>query len=333
VIENPHDGRTVLLCRLHHCLGDGFALMYVMLGLTDEHPDVPPERELEVAESDPGGWRAALARARDAGRTLLDAARDDPGAVVRRGGDVMVDLARLALLSSQPKDTCLRGPLGRDKRAAWSAPVELEDVKTIGKALGGTVNDVLLAAVAGAMRRYLLDHGEMGFDMRTAVPVNLRRTEAELRRLGNHLGLVFLELPLHEPDARRRFAITKERMDRIKRSPEAFVLWGLMQVVGLSPRWVEELVVALLGSKTTTVVTNVPGPRQPRYLVGQRIDTIMFWVPQTGRVGFGLSIFSYAGRIRLGLAADEHLIPDPERVLDGFGAALEELAAVAGLRD
>ena len=143
--------------------------------------------------------------------------------------------------------------------------------------------------------------------------------------LGNYFGLVFLELPLGVEDPRARFAELKRRMDRLKRSPEAGVLLKIMQLVGAAPRWLEDVVVRVLGAKTTAVLTNVPGPRAPRYLAGRQIRTLMFWVPQTGRVSLGISIFSYAGEVRLGLAADALSLPDPERVLEAFPAELEAL--------
>ncbi|MBZ0117853.1 MAG: WSD1 family O-acyltransferase, partial [Sandaracinaceae bacterium] len=211
-----------------------------------------------------------------------------------------------------------------DKRAAWSAPVALDDVKRIGRALGGTVNDVLLSAVSGALRGTLLDAGEEPFDVRVAVPVSLREP-SEMEELGNRFGLVFLDLPVTIAGPQGRFRELKRRMDALKGSPEAILLFRLMQIAGGGPRWVEELLVWILGAKTTAVMTNVPGPREPRYLAGGRIRTIMFWVPQAGRVGVGVSIFSYAGEVRLGLNADARALPDPERVLERFALEIEAL--------
>jgi diacylglycerol O-acyltransferase len=328
VIHNPRDERTVLLARIHHCIADGFALLYVLLGLTDPAPDTPVERPIEPAKNPVGvGLRRSASQLLAAGKSALDALKAIPAReLLKRAGEVSGDLLHLATLSSQPK-TRLRGALGPAKRAAWSAPVPVDEVKAIGRAYGGaTINDVLMAAVAGALRTYLVTHGEsLGRDLRTVIPVNLREGD-ELKALGNHFGLVFLELPVGEADGRERLRLVKARMDRLKRSPEAFVLWRLMQLTGVSPKWVEDLVVRLLGAKTTGVLTNVPGPREPRYLAGERIRTIMFWVPQTGRVGLGVSIFSYAGEVRLGLSVDAGLIPDPETVLDAFPRELVRLA-------
>lgn len=308
VLENPNDGRTVIVSRLHHCIADGFALMYVLLSFTDATPDAPT------------GGAAVTADAADIPSVVNAHAARDVAAI---GGDV----ARLAALANQPKSV-LRGELGQRKRAAWSAPIALDEVKAIARRLGGTVNDVLMAATAASFARYLRERGEdvSHFDLRMAVPVNLRKPET-MKELGNYFGLVFLELPLGIDDPRARFEELKRRMDRLKRSPEALVLLTLMRVAGGGPRWLEDAIVTLLGVKTTGVLTNVPGPREPRYLAGRRIETIMFWVPASGHVGLGVSIFSYAGKVRLGLASDALRVPDPERVLEAFPRELEALAS------
>ncbi len=317
LLENPDDGRSVLVSRLHHCLADGFALMHVLLGFTDDAPDAHGDAVAEDGKPPTAAANAAPARARSgAGLSAVKA--------------VGADLLRLATLRNQP-DSILRCALGLRKRAAWSAPVPLSRVKLIGRRLGGTVNDVLMAAAAGAIGRYLDARGEdpSKFDLRTAVPVNLR-APGPIEELGNHFGLVFLELPVGVVDARARFIELKRRMDRLKHSAEPAVLLAMMKLTGAGPRWLEEIVVRVLGAKTTAVLTNVPGPRTPRYMAGRRIRTIMFWVPQSGRVGLGISISSYAGEVRLGIAADARLVPDPERILEAFPAELEALGHAAG---
>ena len=331
VLHNPVDGRCVLVARVHHCIGDGFALLNVLLGLTDPAPHSPVDRPLSKITSPTGGLTKSLAQAVASGREALRKLEQIPRReLLERAGEVSGDLLHLVTLSTQPK-TRLRGQLGPEKRAAWSKPVALEEVKALGHAYGATVNDVLMAAAAGAFRRYLLAHGEdiEGFELRMAIPVNLR-TAAEMGSLGNHFGLVFLELPVGEVDARERLRLVKERMDRLKRSPEALVLWRVMQLTGIAPRWVEGLVIELLGAKCTGVMTNVPGPREARYLAGERLRTIMFWVPQTGRVGVGVSVFSYDGEVRLGVSGDALRLPDPLAVIEAFPRELEHLATLVG---
>ena len=117
----------------------------------------------------------------------------------------------------------------------------------------------------------------------------------------------------------------KERMEEIKNSPEAMVTLGALYAAGIVPQEIQDLVVNFLGAKTTAVMTNVPGPRQTLYMAGAALRHIVFWVPQSGRVGLGISIMSYDGEVTLGVASDAALVPDPERLIDGFHEEFEAL--------
>jgi diacylglycerol O-acyltransferase / wax synthase len=249
----------------------------------------------------------------------------DPGRVAEGA----YRLGRLVLLPPDPP-TPFKGPLGRRKRAAWSKPVPLEDFKAIGKAYGATVNDVLVAAATGALRRYLESHGESskGLSIRASVPVNLRPVQ-DAHRLGNSFGLVFLTLPVGIVDPVGRLRAIKKEMDELKRSPEALVAFGVLNVMGLAPVEVERLGLRFFGSKATAVLTNVPGPREALYLAGRKLDRVMFWVPQSGRLGLGISILSYAGGVMLGVATDEGLVADPEKIVDAFEKEFRSLKAAA----
>ena len=221
------------------------------------------------------------------------------------------------------------------KRAAWSAPFPLDDVKLIKNALGGTINDVLVTAVAGGLRRYLVAAGDDvgnanngGLEIRAALPVNLR-DDADNGKLGNKFGLVFLTLPIYIEEPLMRLAEVRRRMLELKRSAEAPVTLGILGAMGLGTDAFREFVVRTLEPKATVVLTNVPGPPIPLYLAGQRIQELMFWVPQAGRLGVGISILSYAGNIHLGIATDAGLVPDPERVLAGVHEELARLKVLA----
>ena len=241
------------------------------------------------------------------------------------GASSAVALSRLLLMSPDPQ-TLFKGELGVSKRAAWSAPIALDDIKAIGRAVGGTVNDVLLAAVTGALRRYLLGRGAQvdGLDVRAAVPVNLRAPN-EPPTLGNRFGLVFLSLPIGADDPLDRLYDLKQRMEAIKGSPEALVTFGVLHAMGLMTSQLQDVGMALFGSKATAVMTNVPGPRETIYLAGAPVRELMFWVPQSGRLGLGVSIISYAGQVRLGVATDVRLIPDPDTIIGAFHDEFELL--------
>ncbi|HSB35479.1 MAG TPA: wax ester/triacylglycerol synthase family O-acyltransferase, partial [Thermoanaerobaculia bacterium] len=334
-------GGCALLCRLHHSIGDGIALIRVLLSMADGTGDAgeaadPPE---------PHGWERLgpllrpaarmISRTIEVGETLMHEGAETLAHPERllelasRGATGVDTLANLLLMEPDPESP-FKGSLGVAERAAWSAPIPLEEVKAAGRALGATVNDVLLTAVTGALRRYLDSRGapSAGLDFRAVVPVNLRRKEEE-NDLGNRFGLVFLSLPVGIENPVERLFELKERMDEIKRSPEAVVAFGLLGAIGSAPAEVEHLVVDLFGRRGTAVMTNVAGPREPISLAGVPVKEVMFWVPQSGRLGLGVSILSYAGGVSLGVATDVGLVPDPDAILEGFGDEFSALAALA----
>jgi diacylglycerol O-acyltransferase / wax synthase len=330
VIDGYRPG-SVILVRIHHCVADGIALVRVMLSLTDTIPNapLPRARKAESNEVGPLDWLPeAIGRGVAAGQTLVTNP-EKLGDLARLGAHGAYRLGRLILLPPDPH-TIFKGPLGRRKRAAWSEPVRLDDFKLIGKAFGATVNDVLVAAATGALRRYLEQRGQPtdGLRIRASVPVNLRPAE-QAHKLGNAFGLVFLSLPVGIVNPVQRLRAIQHEMDGLKRSPEALVAFGVLNVLGMTPVEVEHLGVRFFGAKATAVLTNVPGPGEPLYLAGRKVGRIMFWVPQSGRMGLGISILSYAGGVMLGVATDEGLVPDPESIVDAFQLEFEALRSQA----
>jgi len=193
------------------------------------------------------------------------------------------------------------------------------------------VNDVLLTALTGALRRYLESKDGLVEEVRAVVPYNLRATGAPLpRTLGNRFGLVFLGLPVGAAERDDRLAGIKTRMDEIKDSPEGAIGFGLLTTIGSTPSQVEKAVIDLFSSKATMVVTNVPGPTSQVYLAGAPVAGVIPWVPTSGDIGIGISIFSYAGQVFVGLAADAGLLPDPELVVAAFEEEVATLLATAG---
>ena len=333
-VVDGYETGSVVLARIHHCLADGIALVRVILSLTDTTADAgPPRRRTErAASSSPLEWLpAAITRGLSAGQDLV-ANPDRVAGLARLGAAGAYRLGRLILLPPDPP-TAFKGELGRRKRAAWSQPLPLDDFKAIGKAFGATVNDVLVGAATGALRRYLEGRGDptAGLAIRASVPVNLRPIE-DAHHLGNSFGLVFLTLPIGIEDPVRRLRAIKKEMDGLKRSPEALVAYGVLSLMGVAPVEVEQVGLRFFGSKATTVLTNVPGPREPLYLAGRKLEKVMFWVPQSGRLGLGISILSYAGKVLMGVASDEGLVPDPERIVAGFAKEMESMKMAARRR-
>lgn len=344
-------GGAALVARLHHVIGDGIALMLVLLSLTDLDPAGHPageaiaEAEAEAAlgnpfaalfaqaEADFEAVREATERVMPEGMKLLlhpAQALRSAGKLLRVAGSAGA-LGKLTFRRRDPR-TVFKGPLAVAKRVAWSRPLALAEVRAIASALGGRTNDVLHAAAAGGLRRYLLRHGEPPERLvfRAAVPVNLRPLP-EMARLGNRFGLVFLGLPVGIADPRRRLVELARRVGALKRSAEPLVTYAVLGALGRVPRFAQRLVVRLLATKTTAVLTSVPGPQQALYLAGRRIRDLFFWVPQAGRVGLGLSICSYDGQVRVGVATDAGLVPDPETVVAAIEEELAALAAAAGI--
>lgn len=341
-IEHYGDG-SALLMRLHHSIADGIALMHVMLSSTDSDPDAPYPTPPESQERHTPGWlestlRSALGmvvNARKVTDTLIHEGLEtltNPNHALElasQGASAAAALGKILLLGPDPR-TIFKGRLGVSKRAAWSQPIPLANVKLIGKALGGTVNDVLLTAMTGALRRYMEYRSDPTEDIniRAMVPVNLRPLE-EAYKLGNYFGLIYLSLPIYLVDPKERLHELKRRMDEIKNSPEAVVAFQILNTLGLLPTQVADQMVNLFGLKSSAVMTNVPGPRQAIYFAGQRVGTTMFWVPQSGRMGLGVSIFSYNDSVVLGIATDTGLVPDPEKINELFEQEFVDLFALA----
>jgi hypothetical protein len=167
-----------------------------------------------------------------------------------------------------------------------------------------------------------------GLNFRAVVPVNLRQPGTE-HELGNKFGLVFLSLPVGIAHPVERLRELKRCMDGLKGSLEAPVSFGILNAIGMSPETIQDIVVNIFGTKGTAVMTNVMGPREQIYLAGAPLESFMFWVPQSGRLGMGVSILSYAGQVWLGLITDEGLVPDPETIVAEFQTEFDELLRMA----
>lgn len=348
-IVERYDGGSALITRIHHCYADGIALIQVLLSLTDVKPT--PEKHVELAKTWLSEDRGSvLERLLQPAREGFNSALHLGEKVIEKGKELIADpelvqklavegseIAReLGIALSLPDDpiTRFKGALGVSKRCAWAEPMPLEEVKIIGRALGATVNDVLLACAAGALRSYLLERGEDpdGLTIRATVPVNLRPLE-HAKKLGNHFGLVFLNLPIGESNPLRRLERVAENMRELKRSRQAIVAFGLLAALGMAPSALQKTALEMFSRKASAVATNVPGPQMPLYFAGCKIKEQMFWVPQTGSIGMGISILSYDGAVHFGLITDAKLVPDPEFIINRFAAEFEKLLLIALMED
>ncbi len=345
LVDN-YDGGSALVMRIHHCYADGIALVQVMLSMTEKSARaslaLPAGRIEPPADAEADFWAqilkpvtGALEGASRVGRSLLDQGREiatNPAlaqealeVATRKGMDFAGELARIALMGAD-SPTRFKGRLGVRKRVAWADPLPLEEVKVMGKALGCSINDVLLAMATGALREYLQSRGDPvdGLGIRAIVPVNLR-PPGHGQELGNQFGLVFLDLPIGIEDPLGRLRAIRHHMHELKGSYQPVIALGLLHVVGHGPKILQDQVTTLLAQNASAVMTNVPGPQHPVYFAGRRIVEFDFWVPQSGGIGLGVSILSYDGRIQFGLISDAGLVPDPERIVARFADEFDKL--------
>lgn len=348
LIDNV-EGRQAMVVRIHHSIGDGIALIKVLLGMTSADPEVEPgltpEAQAAGAEDPVHGWDAVLRPFTDVTVKAIDATGgvasrvlhaygamlDDPDMVGEAAGEyarvaaqLSKDIAGIALMEPDTS-TSLKGRPSGSKVVAWTDPIDLEEIKAVGYALGCSVNDVLLACVAGALREYLVERGEGvdGAELRAMVPVNLRSPGDA--SLGNKFGLVPVLLPVGMENPIARVFEVRDRMAELKHGYTAILAMGLLGVIGMAPRSVQRQVAEVLAAKATAVMTNVPGPSQPLYLAGTRIERMMFWVPQSGSIGMGVSILSYNGGVQFGVVTDKKVCRDPQFIIDRFRPEFEKL--------
>ncbi len=245
-------------------------------------------------------------------------------------GQLTIDALKLAAMEDD-SHTRLKGKPSGIKHVAWSEPLPLFEVKTISKAYGCSINDVLLASVAGAIRAYLVHKGDRvaaDCEVRAMVPVNLRKP-AQQGKLGNAFGLVPLVLPVGIEDPVARLYAVHERMSELKESTTALVAMTLLSVLGAAPKQVQTEVQNYFSRRATAVMSNVPGPQSPLFLEGSRLDQCMFWVPQSGDIGIGVSILSYDGGVQFGLVSDDAMVKDPGEIIARFAPEFEKLVLLA----
>lgn len=234
------------------------------------------------------------------------------------------------LLLSRTPPTRLTGQASPGKAVVWCDPVPLDRVKDLARSTGATVNDVLAAALAGALHDYQAQHHAVPKDVTTMIPVNLRPLDKPLpRRLGNRFALVLLRLPSGTPEAGERLQEVKRRMSAIKRSPEPVLTFALLHVIGLLGESVGRGLVRFFAAKAVGVTTNVPGPPEHRFLAGTRISGLLGWVPGSGEQAVGTCIFTYAGSVHVGFKTDAAVVPDPQRLLACFEAELATMLTPA----
>ena len=341
LIEN-YDGSCAMVSRIHHCIADGIALVRVTLSLTDAiaPPRSRSHADDDVAQVESNPWVpylqpitrntvAAIDATGDLLAKSLDAvAHPDRLADYAQVGSQVVRDTLAILLMSDDTPTRLKGTPGGRKAIAWNDPLPLDEVKAVCRGIGASVNDVLLSCVAGALRRYLLGRGDevaADCEFRAMVPVNLRPPSEPIDQLGNRFGLVPLCLPVGIANPVARVREVRRRMDDLKTGYQPVVAYFLLGAAGVLPHAVQTQLLEYLGNKGSAVMTNVPGPAETINMAGVPLKKVMVWVPQSGDIGIGVSILSYAGGVQFGVISDTALCPDPQAIIDGFAPEFERL--------
>ncbi|WP_447006964.1 WS/DGAT/MGAT family O-acyltransferase [Saccharothrix isguenensis] len=340
LVDGLEGGRWAILCKVHHCLIDGIAGSDLMQVLLDWRADTPQPEPVE--------WRPAPTPS--TADLVLDGVRGAVSAPVKQlakfpavarrlrsrsevlalGRTVLDSLPTTArrLTAATPKS--LNGPVGPHRRWVW-AKANVAEIKAVRVVTGGTVNDVVLAAVTRGFRDLLAKRDELaeGQVVRSMVPVSTR-SSAERGVLNNRFSAVLVNLPVSEADPLARLASIREQMDGLKRSGQAA---GADVLVGLSNFAAPSLLA--LGSRMAkhfpqqlvqTLTTNIPGPRVPLFMVGRRLTETYPYVPISGNMRISVGIFSYLDQITFGISADLDSVPDVQVLSDGIRAGFDELA-------
>src|SRR5271157_4687942 len=331
-IVEEYEGGAAMVSRTHHAMGDGVALVNVTMSLVDGAKHKPPP----APPDDDEGWlqnlMAPVVAAINAGtqassstlRTAVNLARHPLRAAgyLRDGAGMAGELGYLLFMNSDSQTRFKGKPMG-SKRVAWSEPLKLPEVKAVSRALGCSINDMLLSCVAGSLRRYLAEAGDKteGVECRALVPIDLRQPGDT--ELGNRFGILAVLLPVGIEHPLERLMTVRQRMLALKTSYEPATTLGLFAALGYLPKAVQDQLFNLLLSRATAVMTNVPGPSEYLSIAGSVLKQSLFWVPQTGDLGMGVSILTYAGKVQFGLITDAALTPDPEAIVSRFTEEFE----------
>ncbi|HEX6229214.1 MAG TPA: wax ester/triacylglycerol synthase family O-acyltransferase [Solirubrobacterales bacterium] len=336
LIDGLEGGRWALATKVHHCLVDGISGVSVATVLLDSEADPPPgsrglaEAFPMPAAEDEGRGRGRLSRLGDAVGAGVDTALHPSklASVLSRSRAIAELLVRDELISAP--HTSLNEPIGGTRRLA-AVDVSLDELKQIKRELGGTVNDVILAACAGGLRR-LLDHRGESMSvstMRVMVPVSLRQA-SEALALGNRVSSLFVELPVAEPDPLLRYRKTAASATDLKKADQAAGAETLIDLAGAAPPLIHSVVARLAFTPRlfNITITNVPGPQMTLYAMGAPMRRVIPLVPIFSGHAVGVAVVSYDGGVTFGINADRATVPDLEVLERGIEESLAELMQV-----
>ncbi len=340
VIEGLPEGRWALLSKVHHCMVDGVSgnELYRLMFDATPHPAGAvadtwmPEPDPDPATLVAGAVRDLAGATVEQARFFLGALRS-PAALAQRVGETVRGLAAVAGSLTPVYPSSLLGPIGSARRYAVIR-TPLAELKDIAKRFGVTMNDVMLAVLAGAIRSVLIARGERpsADALRTLVPVNVR-TASQQGRLDNRVSLLLPKLPVDRADPAERVAVVHERIGAQRESHEVEAVATMTAVAAYEPFAPISLAIRtalrLPQRVLATVITNVPGPPMPLYVLGRRIRQILPYVPIAKGMRLGISIFTYDGQAVIGVTTDFGHFGPPEDVTAAIEIELAALAAAA----
>ncbi len=341
LVEGLSEGRWALISKVHHCMVDGVSGTDLYRVIFDASPE-PPPRPVDrwTAPAEPSSLSLAASAYRDMllipvreGLALTDAALSRPGEAVQQASQAARAVAKLATSFWPATGSSLSGPIGRQRRYTW-ARASLDDIKVIKRELGGTVNDVVLAAISGGFRALLLVRGERPEPhmVPSLIPVSVR-SPGEESIYENRVSVLVASLPVHLADPVDRLAAIRADLADLKESKEAAAGEALVTLGRYTPyplaSWAVRLTYRLPQREIVTVTTNVPGPRQPLYGLGRKLLEIIPYVPIATSLRTGVSIFSYCDKVTFGLTGDYATTPDLDVLARGIENGVSELLARA----
>ena len=343
LVQHVEGGRFAMITKTHHCLVDGVSGVDIATVLFDlsADPDPPPEPPPAwYPRPEPSAATLVADSMAERASAPLDAARlvadvlAHPEKAAGRLGRAAVGLGavlRAGLQGAPPSPYNV--PIGPHRRFAW-ADGELALFKSIKTALGGTVNDVVLTVVTGALRTHMQANGHEvdGVELKAMVPMSVR-AEAEKGALGNRVTSMFAPLPVYVEDPIERFRVVHEAMQGLKESGQAVGAELLTQLAGFAPPTVLSQASRVQSQQRAfnVVVTNVPGPQFPLYMLGRKLLRIYPQVPLVRNTALGIAIMSYDGTLNFGLLGDYDALPDLDDLAAALRDAIAELAAAAGV--
>lgn len=341
IVEGIEGGRFAIVTKIHHCMIDGVGSAELTASIMRPTPDLDPRLEgaapVWVPRPAPGARELLLGEVARRAREPLSAVAGVPRALANpastaRGLAERVQGVWEALSAglTPASPTPLNVEIGPHRRFDWTV-MELAAVKAVKEALGGTVNDVVLATMSGALRRFLRQRGLAveELDFRAMLPVNVR-PEGD-RAPGNRVAMMVARLPLEEHDPRTRLARVVAETQGLKRSHQATGVRTIEELgdATLSALFVQFARLAARSRPFNLVVTNVPGPPFPVYALGARMLACYPLVPLYENQALGVALFSYDGRLHWGFNADWDAVPDLHDLVDAVDAEFAALCRAA----